>query len=106
MMVHAGVHWLSNGYDNIRLWPFATQHAVWLFNCIPNWVTGLTPLEVFTKTKSDHQELQRAHVWGCPIFVLDPRLQDGKKIPKRNHCARLAQFVGFLPEHSTLIANV
>jgi hypothetical protein len=106
MMVHAAVHWPSNGSDNIRLWPFAVQHAVWLFNRIPNRVTGLTPLEVFTKTKSDHRDLQRAHVWGCPVFVLDPRLQDGKKIPKWNRRARLAQFVGFSPEHSTLVANV
>jgi hypothetical protein len=76
-----------------------------LFNCIPNRVTGLTPLEVFTKTKSDHPDLQRAHVWGCPVFILDPCLQDGKKIPKWNHHARLAQFVGFSPKHSTLVAN-
>jgi hypothetical protein len=106
MMVHAAVHWPSNGSDNIRLWPFAVQHAVWLFNRIPNRITGLTPLEVFTKTKSDHRDLQRAHVWGCPVFVLDPCLQDGKKIPKWNRRARLAQFVGFSPEHSTLVANV
>jgi hypothetical protein len=66
----------------------------------------LTPLEVFTNTKSDHRDLQHAHVWGCPVFVLDPRLQDGKKIPKWNRRARLAQFVGFSPEHSTLVANV
>ena len=66
----------------------------------------MTPLEVFTKTKSDHRDLQRAHVWGCPVFILDPRLQDGKKIPKWNCHARLAQFVGFSPEHSTLVANV
>ncbi len=106
MMVHAAVHWPSNGSDNISLWPLATQHAVWLFNCIPNRVTGLTPLEVFTKTKSDHHDIQRAHVWGCPVFILDPHLQDGKKIPKWNRQARLAQFVGFSPEHCSLVANV
>ena len=105
-MVHAAVHWPSNGSDNICLWPFALQHAVWLFNCIPNRVTGWTPLEVFFKTKSDHCDLQHAHVWGCPVFVLDPCLQDGKKIPKWNRHAQLAQFVGFSPKHSTLVANV
>jgi len=45
-------------------------------------------------------------VWGCPVFVLDPCLQDGKKIPKWNCRARLAQFVGFSLAHSTLVANV
>jgi hypothetical protein len=106
MMVHAAVHWPSNGSDNIRLWPFAVQHVFWLFNQFPNRVTGLNPLEVFTKTKSDHPDLQRAHVWGCLVFDLDPCLQDGKKIPKWNRCSRLAQFVGFSPKHSTLAANV
>jgi hypothetical protein len=46
-------------------------------------------LEVFTKTKSDHRHLQRAHFWGCPVFVLDPRLQVGRKIPQWNRRARL-----------------
>ncbi len=45
-------------------------------------------------------------MWGCPVFVRDPRLQDGNKIPKWNHHAQLAQFVGFSTEHSTLVANV
>ena len=79
MMVHGAVCWPSN----ISLWPFAIQHSVWLFNHIPNWVTGLTPLKVFTKTKSDHQELQGAHVWGYPIFCagpLSPRWQEDSKV--------------------------
>ena len=71
-MVHAAVHWPSNGSDNIRLWPFAVQHAVWLFNRVPNRVTGLTPLEVFTKTKSDHRDLQRAHIARRPQ---DPKME-------------------------------
>jgi hypothetical protein len=106
MMVHASIHWPSNGSDNIRLWPLVVQHAVWLFNHIPNCVTGLTPIEVLTKTKSDHCNIQCAHIWGCLVFVLDPCLQDGKKIPKWNRQARLARFVGFSPEHSSLVANV
>ena len=106
MMVHAAVHWPNNGADNIRLWPFAVQHAVWLFNRIPNRVTGLTPLEAFTRTKTDHKELRRAHVWGSPAFVLDPRLQDGKKIPKWNKRSRRAQFLGFSTEHSSSVALV
>ena len=105
-MVHAAMYWPSNSSDNTHVWPFDIQYAVWLFNHIPNQDTGLTPLEFFTKTKSDHHELQRAHVWGCLVFVLDPRLQDGKKIPKWNCCTCLAQFVGFSPEHSTLVANI
>ena len=40
------------------------------------------------------------------VFVLDPKLQDGKKIPKWNRCSRLGQVMGFSDEHSSLVANV
>ena len=82
------------------------KHAVWLYNCLPNRITGLTPLELLTKTKADHKDLLRTHVWGCPTFVLDARLQDGKKIPKWNRRSRLGQYLGFSDEHSSLVANV
>eukprot|EP00804_Cyclotella_cryptica_P014513 CCRYP_004809-RB/>CCRYP_004809-RB protein AED:0.52 eAED:0.36 QI:0/0/0/1/0/0/2/0/183 len=68
--------------------------------------TGLTPLELLSKTKADHRDLLRSHVWGCPVFVLDPKLQDGKKIPKWNCRSRLGQFMGFSDGHSSLVANV
>ena len=45
-------------------------------------------------------------MWGCPTFVLDARLQDGKKIPKWNKRSRLGQFLGYSDEHSSLVANV
>ena len=48
----------------------------------------------------------RAHVWGCPVFVLDPKLQDGKKLPTFNRRARIGQFVGFSDEHLLLVAKV
>ncbi|KAL7463902.1 hypothetical protein ACHAXS_004255, partial [Conticribra weissflogii] len=59
-----------------------------------------------TKTKTDHWDLLRTHVWDCLVFVLNPKLQDGKKIPKWNCRLRLGQFLGFSDEHSSLAANV
>ena len=107
MMVHASIHWPADKADDIRLWAFAVKHAAWLYNRLPQKALGYrSPLEVFTKTKSDHRELLRAHVWGCPVFVLDPKLQDGKKLPKFNRRARMGQFVGFSDEHSSLVAKV
>eukprot|EP00804_Cyclotella_cryptica_P008397 CCRYP_003922-RA/>CCRYP_003922-RA protein AED:0.43 eAED:0.43 QI:0/-1/0/1/-1/0/1/0/116 len=38
--------------------------------------------------------------------VLDPSLQDGKKIPKWDSCARQGIFVGFLNKHSSLVPLV
>jgi hypothetical protein len=45
-------------------------------------------------------------MWGCPVYVLDPKLQDGKKIPKWNCQAQQGQFLGFSDKHSSLVATV
>ena len=105
-LVHVSLRWNEWGTDSLRLWPFAVRHAAWIYNCLPNRITGLTPIERATKQKSKHIDLNRAHVWGCPCYVLDPALQDGKKIPKFNRRRRLGQFVGFSPNHSSLVALV
>lgn len=105
-MVHAALHFPVNLADEICLWAFAVQHAVWLYNQLPNPQTGLTQLEIFTEMKTDHCNLRWAHVWGCPTFILEPKLQDGKKIPKWNRWARMWQFLGFSEEHSFLVPHV
>jgi hypothetical protein len=63
------------GADDISLWPFAVKHAVWLYNRVPNFESGLTPMELLTKQKADHCDILRSHVWGCPLYVLEPKLQ-------------------------------
>ena len=90
MMVHVSLHWPTDNADNIRLWAFAVTHAEWLYNHMPNRTLGWrSPMEVFTGRRADHKELLRTHVWGCPAFVLNPKLQDDKKIAKFNRRARL-----------------
>ncbi len=75
-MVHFSLHLTDQVLDDISLWPFAGKHAVWLYNWVPNHLSGLTPLELLTKSKADHCDLLRLHVWGCPAKVLDPKLHD------------------------------
>ena len=73
-MIHILLLWNECGSDDITLWPFAVQHAAWLYNRLPNQVSGLTPLEILTGTHSDHRDLLRTHVWGYPVYILDPQL--------------------------------
>ena len=82
------------------------KYAVWLYNCVPNHLSGLTPLELLTKSKADHCDILRLHVWGCPAIVLDPKLQNNQKLPKWNRRARVGQFLGYLEDHLSLVANV
>jgi hypothetical protein len=105
-LVHSSLHWTDIGADDISLWPFAVKHAVWLYNRVPNQESGLTPLELITKQKADHRDILRSHVWGCPAYVLEPKLQNGQKLPKWNQRSRLGQFLGYSDEHSSLVANV
>jgi hypothetical protein len=44
---------------------------------------------------------------GSPVFVLDPALQDGKKIPSKwNPRSRLGMYLGNIPVHSSTVAIV
>ncbi len=92
--------------DDISLWPIAVKHAVWPYNCITNHLSGLTLLELLTKSKADHRDLLRLHVWGCPAIVLDPKLQHDEKLPKWNRPACIGQFWEYSDEHSSLVVNV
>jgi hypothetical protein len=105
-MVHASLHWTDRGLDDISLWPFAVEHAVWLYNRVPNRLSGLTLFELLTKSKADHCDLLRTHVWGCPAIVLEPTLQNDQKLPKWNRRAWVGQFLGYSDEHLSLVANV
>ncbi len=82
------------------------KHAVLLYNCVPNRLSGFTPLELLTKSKADHRDLLCLHVWGCPAIVLDLKLQNDQKLPKWNKCAYVGQCLGYSDERLSLVANV
>ena len=80
MMIHAGIHWPE--VSDPTLWPMAVNQACFCFNRLPSPVTGLSPSDLFTKTRWPQKRLHDIHVWGCPLYVLNKSIQDGKKIPK------------------------
>jgi len=44
--------------------------------------------------------------FGCPVFVLDPKLQDAKKLPKWQKRSWQGIFLGFSPAHHSTVALV
>ena len=105
LMLHAIIHWPDAA--DLKLWPFALEQAIYLWNHLPHGDTFLSPYELFSGTKQQHYNvLQRTHVWGCPVYVLDPKLQDGKKLPKWEPKSRRGQFLGQSPEHSSTIGRI
>ena len=80
MMFHAAIRWPD--VADKALWPLAMQHAVYLHNHTPNPLNGLSPNEIWTKTVDNSRSaIFNAHTWGCPVYVLNPRLQDAQKLP-------------------------
>ena len=104
MMIHSALHW--NASHDLSLWPMAMDHATWIWNHLPG-PDGLSAEEKFSGQKvASHSSLRRVHVWGCPAYVLEPRLQDGQKIPKFHPRSRQGRFVGFSKEHSSSVALI
>jgi hypothetical protein len=69
---------------------------------MPSRHTHKSPAELFTSVSHEkYDHLQRSHVWGSPIYVLQPELQDAKKIGKWQPRARRGMFLGVSPEHSS-----
>ena len=77
MVIHAALRWPDQA--NKSLWPFALDYAVWLYNRLPSRETGYSPLELWSRSHSDHSELGRAHVWGCPCYRFGPQASRWKE---------------------------
>ena len=63
------------------LWPMAVHHSVYLYNHLPSLSAGLSPHDMYSRTRKPLKHLHDMHVWGCPTYVLDRSIADGKKIP-------------------------
>ena len=106
MLLHVRLHWPDE--FSADLWPFALDYAAYIYNHVPTkGKPGMpSPMEVFCGTKVGCRPLRRLRVFGCPCYVLDPRLQDGKKIPKWEPRSRKGQFLGYSKEHATTIGMI
>eukprot|EP00804_Cyclotella_cryptica_P018090 CCRYP_017614-RA/>CCRYP_017614-RA protein AED:0.43 eAED:0.20 QI:0/0/0/1/0/0/2/0/735 len=102
-MIHASLRWPD--HPILDLWPLAMSYAIWVYNQLPPNDSGLSD-ELWSRVKLPSSHLPRAHAFGCPVYILDPALQDGKKIPKWNSRACQGIFVGFSPNHSSLVPLV
>ena len=103
LMIHARLRWSK--MITPELWPMAMKHAEHILNHTPR-ENNVCPLDVVTKTTVPRSVLQDLHVWGCPVYVLDPKLQDGIKIPKFNPRSRRGLHVGLSPKHAATVPSI
>jgi hypothetical protein len=103
MLLHAMEHWPEA--VSIDLWPFALKMAADIHNATPG-PSGLSPEEIFTQQKSRPDRLLDFHTFGCPVFVLNPSLKQGQKIPKWHPRSRQAVYLGHSPRHAQTVPIV
>lgn len=104
MMIHSGIHWPEMAQAS--LWSLAVLHACYVFNHVPDHSTGLSPADIFTKTRWPHKRFHDLHVWGCPVYVLEKSLQDGKKIPKWKPRSNRSVYMGVSNNHASSVPLV
>ena len=103
-MLLAILHWPDQA--DLALWSFAMEQAIYIWNNLPKKGTLLSPLELFTRTKTGKfSHLMGLGVWGCPVYVLYPQLQDGKKLPKWKPRSRQGMHLGTSEAHSNTVGQ-
>jgi hypothetical protein len=101
MMLHSAIHWPD--VADPTLWPLAIMHPVFLVNHMPDPQTGLSPSDVFTKIRWEQRNLTDVHVWGCPVYVLDKMISDGKKLPCWTPRSTRTVNLGFSDKHASSV---
>jgi Reverse transcriptase (RNA-dependent DNA polymerase) len=104
MMLHASLRWPEAA--DPALWPMAVDYAAHVYNSAPNPTSGQSPMDIFTRSMVPRHGLKDLHVWGCPCYVLEPKLQNGQKLPRWQPKSRRAVFLGISPNHSSNVPLV
>ena len=104
MLLHSAVHWPDMADPS--LWTLAVRHAVWLYNHLPNISTGLSPLDLWSKTRFPLRKLHDLHVFGSPVYVLQKRLSDGKSIGRWEPRSQRFVNLGFSDHHAKTVPLV
>jgi hypothetical protein len=104
MMIHSALHWPE--VADSTLWPMAIKQAVWLWNHMPNPSTGLSPSDIFTRSRYPLSKLHDIHVFGCPAYVLEKTLADGKKLPRWKPRSTQCVYLGRADEYASTVYSL
>ena len=98
MVLHSSLCW-KHGIDR-SLWSMAVKYTTHVYNHLVN-DKGITPDNLFTGSTIPRHTLKDPHVFGCPVYMLDPVLQAVKKLPRWIPQHHRGIFAGFSPKHSS-----
>jgi hypothetical protein len=105
MLIHAKNKWPQEISAN--LWPYALRVANEANNVTPNMNDKhrRSPLELFANTRVASNPKHWQH-FGCPVYVLDEKLQSGSIFHKWKQRSRLGIYLGRSPQHARSVALV
>jgi hypothetical protein len=106
MLLHAQHHWREA--TSTSLWPYALGTACHVFNDAPSLKgehKDKMPNEMFTETTIS-AEIWHHHTFGCPVYVLQNALQQGKLLAAWLSRARVGVNLGISPTHARSVALV
>jgi hypothetical protein len=105
MLIHAQHRW-PKAVD-AHLWPYALRIANEVHNSTPT--VGRedlkSPFELFARSEVT-PNLNHFQPFGCPVFVLDNKMQSGKKLPKWEIRSRMGIYLGMSMQHARSVALV
>ena len=104
MMLHSAIHWPE--VADSQLWPMAVKYAIDVYNHVPRVKSGLSPHDEFTRQRWPLSHLHDFHVWGCPAYVLDKRLGDGRKIGRWEPRSGRHKYMGNSVRHASNVPLV
>ena len=75
--MHAAFRYPGDTFST-DIWPTEMYYAVWVNNRIPDMKSGLSATEIWSRSRFEplSEKLSNCNVWVCPIYVLEPKLQN------------------------------
>ena len=106
LVLHVHHHWPE--YITTMFWPFDLVADADRLNNIHIDMHGQTPEMKFSNTIGSSMRLSHSHMFCCPVYILDARLQSvgGGGPSKWDPRARLGIYLGHSPSHAGSVALV
>jgi hypothetical protein len=102
MILHASMHW-KDGID-ASLCTQSVTYATHVYNTTTK--DGVCPADIFFGSAVPRHRLMDLNVWGCPVYVLDPKIQQGQKLPRWAPKSKRGIFLGLSQYHESEVPLV
>jgi hypothetical protein len=74
-------------------------YATHVYNTTPK--DRVCPAYIFFGSSVHRHRLMDLHVWGCPVYVLDPKIQQDQKLPRWAPRSKIGMFLVLSQQHAS-----